>query len=88
MPLYTIGRKTIFSTVHTLRRLGWVIWSPSRAFRTLQDRPVWFGAFLVIGLGNAASVWVSMSILQNQALSPFLASDQLQRITDFNKTIL
>ena len=74
--------------VGALQRLSWVIWSPSRAFQALREKPVWLGAFLVIGLGNALCAWVTLSLFQNLALSPSFSSDQVQRIADFNRTVL
>jgi len=64
-------------------RLAWVIWSPSRAFHALRERPTWLGAFLVIGLGSAGLTWLTVPIVQRvsmDALSPALTAPQIQQI--------
>ena len=64
-----------------LQRLCWTVWSPSRAFQALRDRPTWHGAFLVIGLGTAATTWLTVPIFQElslAAVSPSLSTDQLE----------
>ena len=68
-------------------RLARVIWSPSRAFRALREKPTWLGAFLVIGLGSAAITWLTVPVLQKislSALSPFLVAPQIQQIVHLN----
>ena len=71
-----------------VQRLFWTVWSPSRAFLALRDRPTWLGAFLVIGLGTAATTWLTVPIFQEISLaaaSPPLSPDQLERVTRINR---
>ena len=71
-----------------LQRLFWSIWSPSRTFQALRDRPAWHGAFLLIGLGTAATTWLTVPIFQEISLaatSQSLSTDQLEQAARINR---
>lgn len=73
-----------------LRRLTWMIWSPSRAFDELYEKPTWLGAYLTISLGTAFIAWISIPVLQDLsllALSESFSEGQLGRISWINQII-
>ncbi len=76
--------------LHAPGRLARTVWTPSRVFEEIGDRPTWLGAFLIVGLGSAAIVWIALPIAQKGfliSLAESLSSEQLERITQTHRTI-
>ena len=67
-----------------------MIWSPSRTFDEIHEKPAWLGAYLAISLGTALIAWVSVPVFQNislLALSESLSEEQLGRISWINHIV-
>ncbi len=74
----------------SLRRLTWMIWSPSRTFAEISENPTWLGVYLAISLGSAFVAWLSAPVFQKislLALPEALSDSQIERISWINQIV-